>query len=303
MRTASVRANTAEAAGPKAASSRRLPVTRSSSVCATARGCRELALADRTLHRAAVCIDEPHALPADLPDVAFLEEHEAAGDRQQRRDVGSDVVLAVADADHDRTALACNHDPVGIVVRDDRERVGALELGDGGAHGLQQVAGQAQVVVNTVRDHLGIRLGGELVAEPLELGPQLLVVLDDPVVHDRDPFARDVRMRVALARHAMRGPAGVRDADFPVHRVRIQRVLKRADFAYRPATLETAVAVADDDARRVIAPVLEPAQPLDQVRHDVATGDGSNDSTHGVFLVWGAARLTEISKGSETWPR
>ena len=44
MRTASVLANTAWAAGPNAASSSLPPATRSSSVCATARGCSWISL-------------------------------------------------------------------------------------------------------------------------------------------------------------------------------------------------------------------------------------------------------------------
>jgi len=91
-------------------------------------------------------------------------------------------------------------------------------LGDGGAHGLEQVARRPQVVVDAVRDHLGVGLGGELVTLARRLGAQLLVVLDDAVVDDRDAVPGDVRVGVALARHAVRGPAGVRDAEAAVLR-------------------------------------------------------------------------------------
>ena len=46
----------------------------------------------------AVAIDDAHAAAPDLGDVAFLEEHEAPGHRQQRRDVGGDEVLVDAEA-------------------------------------------------------------------------------------------------------------------------------------------------------------------------------------------------------------
>ena len=55
----------------------------------------------------------------------------------------------------------------------------------------------------------------------LQLGAQLVVVLDDAVVHQRDPpgrargrarAVREVRVRVVHRRRAVRGPAGVGDA-------------------------------------------------------------------------------------------
>jgi hypothetical protein len=81
------------------------------------------------------------------------------------------------------------------------------------------------VVVDAVRDDLGVGLRGELVALALGLVAKLLVVLDDAVVDDRDAVLRDVRVRVSLARYAVRGPAGVCDAEAPVRRIGVERVL------------------------------------------------------------------------------
>ena len=174
---------------------------------------RELALVHLALDRVAVLVQDAVAVAADLADVAFLEEDEAARHRQQRRHVGGDEVLAVAQADDDRAALARKDDALGVLLRDHGERIRAFELGDGRADRLEQVAGLLQVVVNAVRDHFGVGLGRELVAGGLQLVAQLFVVLDDAVVDERDAVPGDVRVRVALARHAVRGPAGVRDAE------------------------------------------------------------------------------------------
>ena len=68
--------------------------------------------------------------------------------------------------------------------------------------------------LDQVREHLGVGLGLERVPLHLEHLPQRAVVLDDAVVHDGDRArAVDVRMRVALVRRAVRGPARVGDAD------------------------------------------------------------------------------------------
>ena len=44
-------------------------------------------------------------------------------------------------------------------------------------------------------------------------------------------------------------------------------------------------AVEDGDARRIVAAVLEPPQPLHQDGDDVALGDGSDDSAHSVYVL------------------
>jgi len=125
----------------------------------------------------------------------------------------------LAEADHDRATLASDYDAVGVGLRYHGQRVGTLEFGHCCANGLEQVARHLEVVVHAVRDHLGVRLGGELVALALRFGAQFLVILDDAVVDDRDAVLGDVRMGVAFARHAVGRPARVRDAEATVSRV------------------------------------------------------------------------------------
>ena len=170
-------------------------------------------------------------------------------------------------------------------LRHDGERVRALELGDGRAHRLEQVARDLQVVVDAVRDDLGIGLRRELVAGLDQLGAQFVVVLDDAVVDDRDAVLRDVRVRVALARHAVRRPPRVRDAEIAVRGVGVERVLELADLADGAQPLDVAGAVQHGDARGVVAAILEPPQALEEHRNDVAFGYGTNDSTHGRILT------------------
>ena len=101
---------------------------------------------------------------------------------------------------------------VGVVEVHDGERVRALEVLDRARDGGRQIA--VEVALDEMRDGLGVGLGAQDVAVGRELLAQLDVVLDDAVVHDRDlAGAVDVRMRVLLARLAVRRPARVADAD------------------------------------------------------------------------------------------
>ena len=114
----------------------------------------------------------------------------------------------------------------------------------------------------------------------MQLFAQLFVIFDDPVVDDGQAAERDVRVRVALGRHAVRGPARVRDADLAVRGIRFDGVLEHLDLADRAQALELGGAVEHGDAGGVVAAVFEPAQSLHQDGDDVALSDGSDDAAH-----------------------
>ena len=194
---------------------------------------REFALVHLALDRIAVLVQDAVAVAADLADVAFLEEDEPARHRQQRSHVGGDEVLTITEADDDRAALARKDEALGFLLRYHGQRIRTFELGNGRADRLEQVARLLQVVVNAVSDHFGVGLGRELVAGSLQFRAQLFVVFDDAVVDERDAVPGDVRVRIALARHAVRGPAGVRYTEQTARGVRIERILQHANLADR----------------------------------------------------------------------
>jgi hypothetical protein len=138
--------------------------------------------------------------------------------------------------------------------------------------------------MNAVRDDFGVGLRTEAVAQVLELGAQQIVILDDAVVHDGDAVAGNMRMRVAHRRHAVRRPARMRDADVARDRRLGDRILQDLDLADCAQPCDRTARIDDRETRRVVAAILEAAQPLQQDRNDIALGDDAYDSTHETAL-------------------
>jgi hypothetical protein len=232
------------------------------------------------LHRAALRIDHADAGALQGDHVAVVEVDDPARLRDERGDVGGEEVLAVAQADHQRAAHARAGHDLRIVERHHAEGVSAMQVRDRLARRLEEVARRAEVMVDEVRDHLGVGLRLEAVAERLQARALLLVVLDDAVVHHGDRIPGNVGMRVRLGDPAMGGPAGMGDAEDPLEFLGARRVLHLGHAPDAPHAADAAVE--DRDAGGVVAAVLEPLQALREDRDDVTAGDGSDDSTHGM---------------------
>ena len=242
-------------------------------------------------------VDDFDALAADAGDVALFKDHELPRDGQERRDIRCDEVLLLADADERGTSRARKHDAVRVLAPHHRQRVRAAKLANRLLHRLEEVPGACEVVMDAVCDHLGVGIGGELVAEPFELRAKLLVILDDAVVHDRDAVARDVRVGVALVRHAVGRPARMCDSEVAGRGVGGERLGELRDLADCPQARDLCPAVQHGDPGRVIAAVFEALQALDQDRDDVPVSDRSDDAAHGPDILFhrpgAGARPTE----------
>src|SRR5437867_4415825 len=114
----------------------------------------------------------------------------------------------------------------------------------------------------------------------LERLPEVRVVLDDAVVDDRDGLrAVTVRVRILVRGPAVSRPARVGHAQPSLQGLARQDALEGGDLPHAPAHLEAAV-VDHRDARRVVAPILEPPEPVHEDRDGALATDVADDSTH-----------------------
>src|SRR5664280_876712 len=132
-----------------------------------------------------------------------------------------------------------------------------------------------------IRDSFGVGLGTKFVAFVDQLLLQRDVVLHNAVVHDNDlAGAIAVGMRVLLRGAAMRGPAGMADAVGAVERLQADDLFQVAQLALGATHLQATAVAGYGNAGRVIAPVLEAAQAVNDDRHNSLLSDVSNNPAH-----------------------
>ena len=191
------------------------------------------------LDRVAVGVGDPHLVGFDFDQLAVFDRHRDAGVGEEGGDRRGEEGLPLADAGDQRALLAGAEQAVRLVGVHRDEGVVAAQLGVGGAGGGGEVA--VVVVGDQVGDHLGVGLGGEVLAFGDQALAQLGVVLDDPVEDDVDlAGAVVVRVGVLLGDPAVGRPAGVGDAGLGRARGRRCRWRPRSTAARRLARLPTA---------------------------------------------------------------
>ena len=110
---------------------------------------------------------------------------------------------------------------------------------------------------------------------------QGLIILDDTVVDQRKFMVLGImRVRVHIARFAMRSPAGVGNTHCTGNILAFSRTLQVLDLSFGFVDDQIAIVVHQRHTRAVITPVFEPGQALDQDRIGLAPSDITYDSTH-----------------------
>ena len=254
-------------------------------------------------HRLAGLVKQPVLAQLQVHQIALFQVDDLVGHTGQgHRVAGQEVLLPVlAHAQNQRRAGARTDHALGLVLAENGNRIGALQLGQGGLDGLEQVA--LIQAVDQVGNHLGVGLAVKHIAARLQGGAQFIVVFDDAVVHQghaarpcRDALAVRARatrgiaacamaemgMRVVHGRCAMGGPAGVGNAQHALQMGggHLLRQLGHARSAAGAAQAGCVVLGIDGDTARVIAPVFQALQALYQHGNNIAGRYRADDATH-----------------------
>ena len=135
-----------------------------------------------------------------------------------------------------------------------------------------------------VNGDLGVGVAGELHPGGFQLGAQRREVLDDPVVDDRDLAGGvAVRVGVAVGGPAVGGPAGVAEPGAAGEAGVVGLVERGLQVGQPPrpaAHRQTTMPVDQRDPGGVVAPVLHPAQRVDDDVAGRTLPDVADDSAH-----------------------
>ena len=241
-------------------------------------GARDAALADLALHFLAA-LEDRGALGVQHHPVVVLEIGDALGERRQRQRIGADIHLAVAVADGERAAAARAHQDVVAAAEQGDQGEGAAQALHRLAHRLLGRKLALEMRGEELGHHLGVGVAVEVAALGQKLVLQLLEVLDDAVVHDRDAVGGD-GMGVALGGLAVGRPARVADADRARQRLAAEPRLEVHKLALGAPALDVAVDQGGD-AGRIVAAIFQALQRLDQQGGDGSLADDSDDAAHG----------------------
>ena len=231
----------------------------------------------------AVQVVEGHLARLQAAQLHVADVVNIPGELEDGRRVGGQEGLPFAHADDHGAVFPGGPDLAGIVLEHHRQRVGAADAHHGMVDGVHRGALVFLVVIiDELHRHLGVGGGIKAVALFGQLVFQLLVVLDDAVVHRHHVHVvAAVGVGVDLAGLAVGGPAGVADAaaarqsQTPVYLFR-----KDLQPAFGLHQLHRGVAVPGGDPRRVIAPVLQFGKPLQKKGRGLLCARVSHDPAH-----------------------
>ena len=236
-------------------------------------------------------VRERDAVGVHVGDLAGPEEGDGAGQREDCREVRGDEVLGhatltVPDDDAARVPNARRDEPAGLVDADRDQGVRPLRLGNDASHRVGQVGAARDGVGDEVGEHFGVGVGGERVAAVGEAASQHLEVLDDPVVDDGHAAGGvELRVRVAVGRRAVRGPARVADAGGRRRQPPLDAVREVVELALGACEVELVLLVEKRDARRVVAPVLEAPEAFEDERAGGPRAGVADDAAHNAVLA------------------
>ena len=188
--------------------------------------------------------------------VTFFQIRNLLCQRRKGKRVRTQIGLAIAIADNQRAAEPCADKKIRKLPERNRKRKRAAQTRQ---HSLHRVRGRMaglHLFGHQMRDNLSIGFAFKCPAAGDEFIAQLLEILDNTIVHQCH-FACGMGVRVARRRCAMRGPAGVRNADISSGIVGLKHVDKVRKLALCTATNELAI-MHGANTGGVITPILHP---------------------------------------------
>ena len=234
----------------------------------------------------------------------ILKRERLVGMRHNRTLITGYHVFITTHANHQRTALARNHQHAWFLLTHAADGIRAGHLAERGLHRVFKIA--LVELTNQVHQDFSVRLALEDVPLISEVNLDGRVVLNDAVVHQRNavPLDRVVAMGVSvhLGHAAVGRPAGVRNAHAAVKpALAFDQLLQDPDAADALGDLDSPGLVLHRHAGRVVAAILQALQALKKECGGWFLADVCNDAAHVRGAPDRSGRLPRASRGMPEW--
>ena len=198
--------------------------------------------------------------------------------RKNGRHIRSDKAAVIRNPDNQRVILLNRNQFLRFIQTHDAQGIGTLQGIDCSHHCVNYAA--VVIMLSQLGYHFAVSLGNEIDTFLLQPFFDLQVVFDDPVVHNRDfVLAAQVRVGVDVRWFAVSGPPGVADTDCARNRLLVHQLLEGGQAAFLLYNTK-ALLIHHRNAGRIIPPVFQALQPIENDRHSAFVSHITNNAAH-----------------------
>ena len=117
---------------------------------------RQVRLCFWPFHRRSVDARHAHAASCDLRTITVFEIDDAPRHLQQGRSIGCSIIAFIAQPQQQRRAFTSDDHPFRLGFAQNGQRIGALQLGNGGTHSDKKIRRFLEFGSHQMRDDFGI---------------------------------------------------------------------------------------------------------------------------------------------------
>ena len=201
------------------------------------------------------------------------------------RRVGSHEELVVADAHHQRAALARHEDGVGLTLVDQGDGIGPDDLVKGQLEGREQIEVVRHLYVfDELHQHFRVRIAQEADALLLQTLLQGSIVFNDSVVNEGQiARSRIMRMSIHLRGFTVRGPTGVGYSDVAGNVFIFDEAFQIGNPSLGFVHIQLSLRGYQCYPRAVVTSVLQSLQAFHEDRVSISLTDVAYYSTHNLM--------------------
>ena len=224
-------------------------------------------------------VKHPDGVGRQFGKLPVFQVNHIAGVRNHGGNVRSKEIFPNAHAQNQGAGFPYYEHPPGFVGTDNAQSIGALQTVCRFHHCLLKIS--LVVMLHQVDNHFRIGFTFKMVALFCQFPAQLHIVFNDAVMHHRKPSViAGVGVGIGIRGSTVGGPAGMPDSGAARHQAAVLGLFAQIGNSSGDLLNVNGSVLNHRNARRVIAPVFQLLQALQQNRRTVLGTGVSHNSAH-----------------------